>query len=225
MNKKLLTAALSATLVFGAGVQSAHADDVTIPTAPEDNQTVNVTTGGVANTGNFEKEETEEKIKTTSTLDPNQVKEKPATPEETTPQENNNQEESQPQENENVNTNTNTNTPADTQQQSGENQTPAQNPDTNTNKQTSQVGEKRVYKAGKETQTNNQKQVTKTTNAGKDEKAKKAPEKEKTEMKAEVKKDKNAGENPKTGVATATTLAATAALASAGFALTKKENK
>lgn len=223
MNKKLLTAALSATLVFGAGVQSAHADDVTIPTAPEDNQTVNVTTGGVANTGNVEKEETEEKIKTTSTLDPNQVKEKPATLEETTPQENNNQEESQPQEN--VNTNTNTNTPADTQQQSGENQTPAQNPDTNTNKQTSQVGEKRVYKAGKETQTNNQKQVTKTTNVGKDDKAKKAPEKEKTEMKAEVKKDKNAGENPKTGVATATTLAATAALASAGFALTKKENK
>ena len=219
MNKKLLTAALSATLVFGAGVQSAHADDVTIPTAPEDNQTVNVTTGGVANTGNFEKEETEEKIKTTSTLDPSQVKEKPATPEETTPQENNNQEENQPQEN------VNTNTPADTQQQSGENQTPAQNPDTNTNKQTSQVGEKRVYKAGKETQTNNQKQVSKTTNASKDDKAKKAPEKEKTEMKAEVKKDKNAGENPKTGVATSTTLAATAALASAGFALTKKENK
>ena len=96
MNKKLLTAALSATLVFGAGVQSAHADDVTIPTAPEDNQTVNVTTGGVANTGNVEKEETEEKIKTTSTLDPNQVEEKQQVKE--------NQEETTPKENEKANT-------------------------------------------------------------------------------------------------------------------------
>ena len=71
MNKKLLTAALSATLVLGAGVQNAHADEVTIPTAPEDKQTVNTTTGGVANTGSVENEEENEKIKTSSTLDPN----------------------------------------------------------------------------------------------------------------------------------------------------------
>lgn len=82
MNKKLLTAALSATLVLGAGVQNVHADEVTIPTAPEDKQTVNTTTGGVANTGSVENKEENEKIKTSSTLDPN------ATPEDGNTKEN-----------------------------------------------------------------------------------------------------------------------------------------
>ena len=56
MNKKLLTAVLSASLVFGTGVSNSYADEVTVPTAPEDNQTVNTTTGGVANTGKVERE-------------------------------------------------------------------------------------------------------------------------------------------------------------------------
>lgn len=64
MNKKLLTAALSATLVLGFGAQNAYAANQTIP-ADVGNQTVNTTTGGVAGTEDSDKELT----KTDSTLD------------------------------------------------------------------------------------------------------------------------------------------------------------
>ena len=47
----------------------------------------------------------------------------------------------------------------------------------------------------------------------------------KEDKKDDKKEDKNAGENPKTGIATAGVLAATASLASAGYAVTKKRNK
>ncbi|WP_416334849.1 hypothetical protein ACKRLN_08410 [Anaerococcus sp. DFU013_CI05] len=68
MNKKLLTAALSATLVLGFGTQNVHAADTTIPAEVGD-QTVNTREGGVAETARDGREE-KELTKTDSTLTP-----------------------------------------------------------------------------------------------------------------------------------------------------------
>lgn len=245
MNKKLLTAALSATLVLGAGVQNVHADEVTIPTAPEDKQTVNTTTGGVANTESVENE----KIKTSSTLDPNatpedgDTKENPSNGEkEETNKKDNKDQAQQDKENNKDNKDNKEKKPADT----GKKEYPAKentdnNKDNKYNKKNEPAnGGKKIFPAEKE----NTKEK-KPANGGKkifpgqkedkkdddknnkpNDKVKFFPAKGKKEDKKDDKKeDKNAGENPKTGIATAGVLAATASLASAGYAVTKKRNK
>ena len=252
MNKKLLTAALSATLVLGAGVQNVHADEVTIPTAPEDKQTVNTTTGGVANTGSVENKEENEKIKTSSTLDPNATPEDGDTKEnpsnggkEETNKKDNKDQAPQDKENNKDNKDNKEKKPADT----GKKEYPAKentdnnkdNKDNKDNKKNEPAnGGKKVFPAEKE----NTKEK-KPANGGKkifpgqkedkknddknnkpNDKVKVFPAKGKKEDKKDDKKeDKNAGENPKTGIATAGVLAATASLASAGYAVTKKRNK
>jgi len=232
MNKKLLTAALSATLVLGAGVQNAHADEVTIPTAPEDKQTVNTTTGGVANTGSVENEEENEKIKTSSTLDPNatpedgDTKENPSKDEkEETNKKDNKDQAPQDKENNKDNKDNKEKKSADT----GKKEYPAKentdnnkdNKDNKDNKKNEPAnGGKKVFPGQKEDKKNDDK------NNKPNDKVKVFPAKGKKEDKKDDKKeDKNAGENPKTGIATAGVLAATASLASAGYAVTKKRNK
>ena len=232
MNKKLLTAALSATLVLGAGVQNAHADEVTIPTAPEDKQTVNTTTGGVANTGSVENKEENEKIKTSSTLDPNatpedgDTKENPSKGEkEETNKKDNKDQAPQDKENNKDNKDNKEKKSADT----GKKEYPAKentdnnkdNKDNKDNKKNEPAnGGKKVFPGQKEDKKNDDK------NNKPNDKVKVFPAKGKKEDKKDDKKeDKNAGENPKTGIATAGVLAATASLASAGYAVTKKRNK
>ena len=173
MNKKLLTAALSATLVLGFGAQNAYAANQTIP-ADVGNQTVNTTTGGVAGTDDADKELT----KTDSTLD-SKV------------------------------------TPAD----GGTKVFPAKNEKENNaegNKETTPAdGGNKVFPA-KENNAKSDK-----NNKPNDE-SKVFPAKDKKDEKdKDDKKDKEGGDNPKTGVATSA-VAMTAALASAGFAVSKK---
>ena len=208
MNKKLLTAALSATLVLGFGAQNAHAADTTIPAEVGD-QTVNTREGGVAETARArDGREEKELTKTDSTLTPADggTKVFPAKNEKEAENTNNNT--TNPTGNKET-------TPADggkkvfpgkeNENKSGENKetTPAN-------------GGKKIFPAG-ENNTKSEK------NNKANDKKKVFPAKGKTEMKAEVKKDKEGGSNPKTGIATGA-VAMTAALATAGFAVSKKEN-
>ena len=231
MNKKLLTAALSATLVLGFGTQNVHAADTTIPAEVGD-QTVNTREGGVAETARDGREE-KELTKTDSTLTPadGDTKVFPAKNEKEAENTNNNttnptgNKETTPadggskvfpgKENENKSGENKKTTPADggkkvfpgkeNENKSGENKetTPAN-------------GGKKIFPAG-ENNTKSEK------NNKANDKKKVFPAKGKTEMKAEVKKDKEGGSNPKTGIATGA-VAMTAALATAGFAVSKKEN-
>lgn len=257
MNKKLLTAALSATLVLGFGTQNVHAADTTIPAEVGD-QTVNTREGGVAETARDGREE-KELTKTDSTLTPadGDTKVFPAKNEKEAENTNNNttnptgNKETTPadggskvfpgKENENKSGENKKTTPADggkkvfpgkeNENKSGENKetTPANGGKkvfpgkengnkSGENKETTPAnGGKKIFPAG-ENNTKSEK------NNKANDKKKVFPAKRKTEMKAEVKKDKEGGSNPKTGIATGT-VAMTAALATAGFAVSKKENK
>ena len=223
MNKKLLTAALSATLVLGFGAQNAYAANQTIP-ADVGNQTVNTTTGGVAGTDDADKELT----KTDSTLDSK-----------VTPADGGTKVFPAKNEKENNAEGNKETTPAD----GGNKVFPAkgnENKGEDNKEVTPADGGNKVFPAkGNENKGEDNKEVTpadggskvfpaKENNAKSDknnkanDESKVFPAKDKKDEKdKDDKKDKEGGDNPKTGVATSA-VAMTAALASAGFAVSKK---